>query len=154
MKNTTKGFTLTELIIAVAVLAVIVGPLIGLFIHAEYVNAQTIRLQTAQVTAQLRLEELVGRTWDGANGVHPRLVALSGGSQPLVSDGSHTDEQGNTFPVEISSYNLTSDIFPVTVTVTRPYDITGRLILAVITVSDGEKELYRLENVLNVTPGG
>ena len=60
-----KGFTLTEVLIALALLMIVVGPLMLMYTHSTSLTAQSYRLSVAQATAMLRLEELVGRNDPG-----------------------------------------------------------------------------------------
>jgi prepilin-type N-terminal cleavage/methylation domain-containing protein len=62
---TKKGFTLIELVIAVAVLAMTAGALFGTFSFGLTQSFRASRYHAASIEAQLQMERLVGRRWDG-----------------------------------------------------------------------------------------
>jgi prepilin-type N-terminal cleavage/methylation domain-containing protein len=125
-----SGFTLAEVLVAMAVLMLIMAPMMGLIHHVSTINARTTRLQVAQLTAQLRLEELIGRTQDD---IMKHL------------DANYTTLDSITFTRD--------DVFPVTVIISPVSGFTN-LLRVVVSVDYGGGNFFELENILNVVPGG
>ena len=55
-----SGVTLTELIIAMAILAVVTAPIIGMFMYSTRLTAASYKLTMSSVIAQMKMEELIG----------------------------------------------------------------------------------------------
>ena len=117
----TAGFTLAEVLAAMAILALTASSVLFLFMTATRLDAAGYKLTIAQAAARLRMEELVGQT--------------------AVDSEQMTDR---------------NDGFPVDVSVSPDYEGFPGLVHVAVTVydADGVDVLCRLENVLNVTPGG
>jgi prepilin-type N-terminal cleavage/methylation domain-containing protein len=137
----TAGFTLAEVLIALAILALTTGAVIFLFFTGTRLDAAGYKLTIAQATAQLRMEELVGRT-------EPELADFLNDEYTPAAGVLTRNETGQNFN------------FRVTLALDLDYAVNGvsypNLAHALIRVFDADDatELYRLENVLNVVSGG
>jgi prepilin-type N-terminal cleavage/methylation domain-containing protein len=117
----TGGFSLAELLIALALIAILAVPVMSFFFHSTNVNIQAAKASAAYATAQLKLEELVGLT-------QPEIMAR-------LNESGFTD----------------AGIFNITANTVWPFDGSENLMRVTIIVREGTREIYRLENVLNVT---
>lgn len=118
------GMTLLEVLIALALLSVIVAPVLGMFVTGTRLTTASYKLTSASVTAQMRMEELVGLDKDELSGE------------------LGTREYYNGFEVEAERTETGfgfENLIEVTVTV---YD------------SDGTSVLATQTNILNVALGG
>jgi prepilin-type N-terminal cleavage/methylation domain-containing protein len=138
MKNKTKkGFTLLELIIAIAVLAIATVPIYNMFMTSNRFNAQSHKLSVATFTAQMRMEELVGLN--------------------LEQLGFDEDEEGNITPLQVTEGPDLYNGFKVKV-VCEQYEDTDTgivyptLFKATVTVYEHDEVtvLCTEENILNV----
>jgi len=59
-RSKTKGVTLAELLIAVAILAIVVAPVMGMFVWSAHASINAFKISIASVVAEMRMEELVG----------------------------------------------------------------------------------------------
>jgi len=56
----TKGLTLVEIIIAMAVLIIVTAPIIGMFVMGTRISVTSYKMNIASFTAQMSIEELMG----------------------------------------------------------------------------------------------
>ena len=97
MKSKTRaGLTLLELIIAVAILALVGAPIFGMWSYSVSLNASAHRMTIASFAAQQRMEELLGRPWQDDleyepwgisqpyNGLYVRIENHATPEEPLV----------------------------------------------------------------------
>ena len=104
-----------ELLIALAVLAVTIMPIMGLFVMAAQNEAKARQLTIATVTAQMRMEELVGMTKDDLLGMTTKPTQV-----PIVIDKwKDPDSAGYATytTVDFNKYTNMPDLAYVTVTV-------------------------------------
>lgn len=89
-KNSNKGFTLVEVLVAVVVLVVVVLPLLNSFYVASRTNAKAKKLMDATTAAQNVFEELKGAKLDDFITAHSETLEkiLDGSGNPQL------DEQG------------------------------------------------------------
>lgn len=89
-KNSDKGFTLVEVLVAVVVLAIVVIPLLNSFYMASRTNAKAKKLMDATTAAQNVFEELKGEKLDDFITAHSETLEkiLDGSGNPQL------DEQG------------------------------------------------------------
>jgi len=59
-KSKTKGVTLAELLIAIFILAAVIGPVMGMFMWSQQASIRAYQISIASVVAEMRMEELVG----------------------------------------------------------------------------------------------
>jgi len=59
-RSKTKGVTLAELLIAISILAVVIGPVSGMFMWSSQASTKAYKTSIASVIAEMRMEELVG----------------------------------------------------------------------------------------------
>jgi prepilin-type N-terminal cleavage/methylation domain-containing protein len=135
-----SGMTLVEVLIAVALLALITAGALGIVQTGVFVSAQSTRAMIADVTAQQLVEELVGRNQAEITNHLQRIVA--GTVETLVTS---TDTSRNA---------TTSDGVRYELTVVFGYIVNGVVYddLAAVTVNimDGTNTIHSLEMVLNI----
>jgi prepilin-type N-terminal cleavage/methylation domain-containing protein len=142
-----SGFTLIEIIIALAVLMVVTTAMMAMSYHTTVLSVQTARLSAAHATAQLGMEELIGRTLnEGPNSIEAYLGA---GTPDTTSDSIkwNVEKDGSLpYSVEISEkrdgVDLPEGLIYVIITV---YDDAG---------IDAGRILHTQGNILNTIPGG
>lgn len=61
-KKNRGGFTLLELVVAVSLLMVVMVPVLGMYVTSTRLSATAYKTTIASLTAQMRIEELVGLT--------------------------------------------------------------------------------------------
>ncbi|MCL2816471.1 MAG: prepilin-type N-terminal cleavage/methylation domain-containing protein [Oscillospiraceae bacterium] len=61
-KSKKSGVTLTELIIAMAIFAMVTAPIIGMFTYSTRLSASAYKMTMASIIAQMKMEELIGLT--------------------------------------------------------------------------------------------
>ena len=59
-RSKTKGVTLAELLIAIFILAAVIGPVMGMFMWSQQASIRAYQISIASVVAEMRMEELVG----------------------------------------------------------------------------------------------
>ena len=59
-RSKTKGVTLAELLIAIFILAAVIGPVMGMFMWSQHASIRAYQISIASVVAEMRMEELVG----------------------------------------------------------------------------------------------
>lgn len=100
MKKNNKGFTLLELLIAVAVLAIIIVPMLRGFVTSHRVNAKSRHLMRATTLAQdemeifekEKIEDLIAmEETDSAGNTAPRYDVSKTNTQKNDTDGKLTD---------------------------------------------------------------
>ena len=85
-----RGVTLVELVIAIGILALVIVPLFSLFTTGARITTAAERVRLSGLEAQLRLELLIGRMWEGdlEDGPEPGVPwgfhQLPGTAHPLV----------------------------------------------------------------------
>lgn len=63
-----SGFSLLELLVAISLLMVITVPILGMFVTSTRIASASYKTTIASLTAQMRVEELVGLTRDELDG--------------------------------------------------------------------------------------
>lgn len=120
------GMTLTEVIIAVALLLIITGPILGVYVFSARANAILHRNTTASYTAQLLMEEYVG------------LTKTELESKPTISTYNGFEIGVAKEEIDIGT-GLSSGLWKIIIDV---YEI------------DTRKHLCTYENYINVNEGG
>ena len=59
-RSKTKGVTLAELLVAIFILAAVLGPVLGMFMWSQQASIRAYKISIASVVAEMHMEELVG----------------------------------------------------------------------------------------------
>ena len=164
MNRKTKGFTLLELIIAMAVLLIVMVPMFNIFFYSSRNNALAYHIKTATLIAQQRIEEFVGLKVDFEVTSVGYGVLLGGENQIKSFLNEYYNESSSDpalFLMTDGVYTIEAGVEPAGVATAVPgggITVTGEnnLPLVSITVSvsyDGS--VLCTQNVLiNAAPGG
>ena len=116
IKCNNRGFTLIELIIAIAMLAVITIPLLSYFSDAAKHNAQNRRKHNASIEAQNILESLKSTSYS----LNDESVVLTNDSSwvsdvaQAVANGDYTLKKKDTVNIDNAHFTVTAKITPYT----------------------------------------
>ena len=96
LKNNDKGFSLIELIITIAIIALVVVPVLNSFFLAQDVNSEARLVQNATTVAQDIMEEFKAKSIEDMTA----LYTANTGNDPVVSytDAAADSEHNRQFP--------------------------------------------------------
>jgi len=105
-RSKTKGVTLAELLIAVSILIVVIGPVLGMFMWSSQASIKAYKISIAAVVAEMRMEELVGAEFPPARtkfedkGFTVIITYENMKLEHLDEDLRHAlDKEGTTMPI-------------------------------------------------------
>lgn len=122
-KNKESGFSLVELLVGIALLLIILGPLLSFMKSAQELRATSYRLTDVEQNARAALL-LIGRDLQNAGYNFPPRIPLATGTsnlvQPLLGPSSNTNAINNLYPIipgnNINLVNTTNSVNGATVT--------------------------------------
>ena len=134
--GTQSGLTLIELLVSIVVLMAVIAPIYGAYVHSLQRSALAHRISVAYITAQLRMEELVGRPWAGD--LENSLGSVD--DPPSIRFGDRVERNG--FWVSVSPGSMgASDLAG---------DSLRHFVVSVYQLHGDAEPLVRLQHVLNV----
>lgn len=164
MKKSNKGFTLLELLIAVAILAIIIAPMLRGFVTSHRINAKSRHLMRATTLAQNEMEIfekekiedlLVMEETDAAGNKIPRYVVDETGFETDADGDQHTVYKFTRSGV--INDNSTMQMFDVVVTLEPDISSTGyeqqntkgMLFMNTVSGMDSATHIQRVRNAVN-----
>ena len=138
-KTKTKGVTLAELLVALFLLAAVIGPVMGMFVWSTQTSIKAYKLSIAAVVAQMRMEELVG--------------------EETIVGGDFTDK-GFNVKIDVNNNVALSDLDADLQTALGGSDVVSQYasFLKMVTVTvydnDGTTVLCTQKNIINTATNG
>ncbi len=172
MKKSNKGFTLLELLIAVAILAIIIAPMLRGFVTSHRINAKSRHLMRATTLAQNEMEIfekekledlLVMEETDSAGNKIPRYDVDETNTQKTDTDGKLTDHITYQFKREgVINDGSDMEMFDVIVTldptvspdgspdgIYEEKNMKGMLFMNTVSGMDSATHIQRVRNSVN-----
>lgn len=112
MKRAKKGgFSLVEVIVAIAVLGLVTAPVCAGLVMAFRINAKADQLMQEQLAASTKVEELMASGCDGSGSINSNVNGLA----VTVNVGS-AENDGDAYPVTVTcgDVEITTFIRPAT----------------------------------------